>query len=104
MEKRKIEFQEKLKYEIQPYQETGLINPKDIAFSLNQQSFEKELKKYKIDEEQLLEEAIKIVGNEPTKSDLEIKIELLHKVAKNKKFKLMADIAQKMIDEKWWKK
>ncbi|MEI2439043.1 hypothetical protein V8V73_00605 [Priestia megaterium] len=62
------------------------------------------VKEYQIDKEDLLTEAREKINENPTISDTDLAIQLLNKVAKNKKYKKMSKIAQEMLKEKWWTK
>ncbi|MED3878748.1 hypothetical protein [Priestia megaterium] len=62
------------------------------------------VKEYQIDKDDLITEARKKINEKPTISDTDLAIQLLNKVAKNKKYKKMSKIAQEMLNEKWWTK
>lgn len=62
------------------------------------------LEKCNINTEELLKEGIKINDNNPNISKQDLAIQLLSKVADNKKYKKMSKIAKEMLKERWWEK
>lgn len=53
---------------------------------------------------ELLKEGMEINEHNPNISNNDLAIELLHKIANNKKYKKMSKIAKEMIKERWWDK
>ena len=71
---------------------------------LIQKNMNEIISQYNIDTTKLVNEAQEIMDQTPYITDIDLKIQLLKKVAGNKKFKRMSKLAQEMLQEKWWEK
>lgn len=79
---------------------TGISKSVDDMNKLEQ----KVLEECNINAAELLKEGIEINEHNPNISSNDLAIELLHKIANNKKHKKMSKIAKEMIKERWWQK
>ncbi|MTH54103.1 hypothetical protein GKZ89_11850 [Bacillus mangrovi] len=58
---------------------------------------------YPFDVDELRNHTIDKLNENPEIPNINLKISLLKKVANNKKYKKIAQIAQNMLDKEWWK-
>lgn len=93
------------KYELQ-IKETAVNALKSSGKSslLTNSNIQKVISEYNIDTKELLIEAKNSLDGQPNISDNDLAVKLLSKIACDKKYKGLCEIAKEMLAEKWWKK